>query len=213
MPNPGHRAKGLSQTEFPSEKPTIESRRIAIIIGDGYDQVAFEGMKMAIKAAGALAFVIGTKRSPIYAQGQSPENSDGVIADHMYDGQRSTMFDATFVPGGSHITTLSKNGQLRFWIVESFGHLKALGATGEACEFFKQVLGKAIDVQLASSASTDSVEWYGVVTAGKTKPESFKEGFQIAKAAKDFVGQFFYQISLHRNYPRELDGLSAALDW
>ncbi|KAJ5247981.1 hypothetical protein N7489_002675 [Penicillium chrysogenum] len=212
-PNHGRSAKGLSQTEFPPEKPTIESRRIAILIGDGYDQVAFTGMKVAIKAAGALPFVIGTKRSPIYAQGQSPETSDGVIADHMYDGQRSTMFDATFVPGGSHITTLSKNGQLRFWIVESFGHLKAIGATGEACDFIKQVLGKALDVRLASPTSAETVEWYGVVTAATPKPESFKEGFEVAKAAKDFVGQFFYQVSQHRNYQRELDGLSSALDW
>ncbi|KAJ6178556.1 hypothetical protein N7519_009017 [Penicillium mononematosum] len=212
-PNHGRRAKGLSQTEFPPEKPTIESRRIAILIGDGYDQVAFTGMKVAIKAAGALPFVIGTKRSPIYAQGESPETSDGVVADHMYDGQRSTMFDATFVPGGSHITTLSKNGQLRFWIVESFGHLKAIGATGEACDFIKQVLGKALDVRLASPTSAETVEWYGVVTAATPKPESFKEGFEVAKAAKDFVGQFFYQVSQHRNYQRELDGLSSALDW
>jgi len=212
-PNPGHRAKGLSQTEFPGEKPTIESRRIAIIIGDGYDSVAFNGMKMAIKAAGGLPFVIGTKRSPIYAEGQSPENSKGVVADHMYDGQRSTMFDATFVPGGPHITTLLKNGQIRFWIVESFGHLKALGATGEAVDFIKQMLGRVLDVRVASPTSPEPVEWYGVVTAGTTKPESFKEGFQIAKAAKDFVGQFFYQISRHRNYQRELDGLSMALEW
>ncbi|KAJ5982769.1 hypothetical protein N7451_012869 [Penicillium sp. IBT 35674x] len=81
MPNPGHCAKGLSQTEFPPKKPTIESRRIAIIIGDGYDRIAFEGMKTAIKAAGALPFVIGTKRSPVYAEGQSSESSGGVVAE------------------------------------------------------------------------------------------------------------------------------------
>lgn len=121
MPNPGYRAKGLSQTKFPPKKPTIESHQITTITGDGYDRVAFEGMNMAIKAAGALPFVVGTKRSPIYAEEQSPDSSDGVVADHMYDGQRSTIFDATFVPGGSHVSTLSKNGQLRFWIVESFG--------------------------------------------------------------------------------------------
>ncbi|KAJ5594701.1 uncharacterized protein N7459_000909 [Penicillium hispanicum] len=214
MPNPGRHAKGLSQTEFAPKSATIESRRVAILIGDGYDQVAFTGMKMALKAAGALPFVIGMKRSPIYAHGQSPETSDGVVADHMYDGQRSTMFDATFIPGGPHITTLLKNGQLRFWIVESFGHLKTIGATGEACDFVKQVLGKALDVRVASSTSAGSVvEWYGVVTAGTTEPESFKKSFQIAKTAKDFVSQFFFQVSQHRNYQRELDGLSSALDW
>ncbi|KAJ5982227.1 hypothetical protein N7451_012327 [Penicillium sp. IBT 35674x] len=125
MSTRGYGAKGLSQAEFSSEKPTIESRRIAIIIGDRYDRITFEGMKMAIKVEGALPFVIGTKSSPIYAEGQSSGNVDGVVAGHMYDGQRSTMFDATVILSGSHISILSKNGQIRLWVVESFGHLKS----------------------------------------------------------------------------------------
>ncbi|KAJ5244981.1 hypothetical protein N7489_005077 [Penicillium chrysogenum] len=101
---------------------------------------------------------------------------------------------------------------MRFWIMESFGHLKALGATGEACDFIEQVLDKTLDVRLAPPTSAEAVEWCGVVTAAATKPESFKKGFQISKAAKDSISQFFYQVSLHRNYQRELDGLSSALD-
>ncbi|KAI9042323.1 catalase catA [Aspergillus affinis] len=208
--NHGKRSKNLSQTEFPAKEPTIASRRIAIIIGDGYDPVAFSGIKAAVTAAGALPFIIGTKRSPIYADGENKDTAKGVIADHQYDGQRSTMFDATFIPGGPHVSVLKTNGQIRYWITETFGHLKALGGTGEAADLIKQTLVNALDVNIATSA--EPVNWYGVVTAGSPqKPESFRETVQIAKNAKDFVGQFFYEISQHRNYQRELDGLSATV--
>lgn len=209
-PNHGKKSVRLSQLDFVPKAPSIVSRRIAIIIGDGYDKVAYNGMKAAALAAQALPFTIGLKRSPIYADGESKDSSNGVIPDHQYDGQRSTMFDATFIPGGSHIKTLKPNGQLRYWISESFGHLKAIGATGEAVQLVKDVLGTAVDVQVAGSDSP--VEWYGVVTAsGPQKPESFSEGARIVKDAGDFAGKFFYQISQHRNWQRELDGLAASV--
>jgi catalase len=210
--NHGRRAPHLSQTEFLPKTPTIASRRIAIIIGDGYDPVAFTGMKTAIYAASALPFIIGTKRSAIYADGEDKTSSKGIIPDHHYDGQRSTMFDATFIPGGPHVASLRQNGQIKYWISETFGHLKALGATGEAVDLVKETLGGTLDVQVASSQSPEPVEWYGVVTAGgKQKPESFKESVQILKGATDFVGKFFYQVSQHRNYQRELDGLASTI--
>jgi hypothetical protein len=40
-------------------------------------------IKMAINAAGAFSFVISTKRSPNFAQGQSSEDSDAAFEDHM----------------------------------------------------------------------------------------------------------------------------------
>lgn len=208
------RAPHLSQTEFMPASPTIASRRIAILIGDGYDPVAFTGMKTAIKAAMALPLVIGTKRSRIFAEGEDRSSPKaGVIPDHQYDGMRSTMFDATFIPGGSHVKQhLAKNGQIRYWIAETFGHLKALAAVGEATELVTEALGSSLGVQVASSrTSTEPVNWYGVVTVGKVKPESFGESLTVAKGAKDFVGQFFWEISQHRNYQRELDGLSASV--
>ncbi|KAL2871630.1 catalase catA [Aspergillus lucknowensis] len=213
-PNHGKTSVRLSQLDFPPKTPGIVSRRIAILIGDGYDKVAFQGMRAAILAAQALPFVIGTKRSAIYAAGESKESSKGVVPDHQYDGQRSTMFDATFIPGGPHVQTLKANGQIRYWISEAFGHLKALGATGEAAQLVKEVLGGVLDVNVATAESKEVVEWYGVVTArGPEKPESFSEGFKILKDASDFVGRFFYQISQHRNWQRELDGVSATVAW
>ncbi|KAL4939676.1 hypothetical protein BDV06DRAFT_198365 [Aspergillus oleicola] len=210
-PNHGKTSR-LSQMEYPPKVPGIQTRRIAIIIGDGYDKIAFEGMKASILGAGALPFVIGLKRSPIFAQGESKETGKGVIADHQYDGQRSTMFDATFIPGGSHVKALQSNGQIRYWIAETFGHLKALAATGEGAQLVKEVLGNVIGVEVAGADAKEPVEWYGVVTArGPESAESLSEGWKILKDAPDFVSKFFYQISQHRNWKRELDGLASTV--
>ncbi|KAK9387433.1 catalase-like domain-containing protein [Lipomyces mesembrius] len=213
MQNHGKKAGGISQVDFAPKKPTIASRRIAIIISDGFDLFAFAGVKGAVTAAGALPFVIGNRRQPIFADGEDKSSSEGVIPDHQYDGVRSTMFDATFIPGGPHVQTLSKNGQIRHWIAESFGHLKAIGATGEAVGLVQQVLA-GVDIQFATTASAGVMESYGVVTsAAPQKPESFKEGFQILKDSTDFVDKFFFEISKHRNYKRELDGLTATVSF
>ncbi|CAL5868558.1 uncharacterized protein PFLUO_LOCUS2785 [Penicillium psychrofluorescens] len=211
--NPGRRAPHLSQTEFMPPKPTIASRHIAILIGDGFDPVSLNGMRAAIKASGALPVIIGTKRSRICAEGESPSPSAvraGVSPDHQLDGVRSTLFDATFIPGGSHIKSLSQNGQVKHWIAETFGHLKALGATAEAVNLVKESLGAVSGLKVGSAEQP--VEWYGIVTAGgPQKPESFKETVNIVRGAKDFAGLFFYQIAQHRNYQRELDGLASSV--
>lgn len=99
-PNHGQKAKGLSQAEFPPKKPTIESRRIALIIADGYDAVAFNGTKAAIASAGALPFVIAPRRSEIFPAGSDKKAGSGIVPAHHLEGMRSTMFDAVFVPGG-----------------------------------------------------------------------------------------------------------------
>lgn len=85
-PNHGKKAKGLSQTEFAPKTPTIATRRVAIIIADGFDVVAYNAMVTALKAAGALPFTIGTRRSPIFAAGESREGGKGVKPDHHLEG-------------------------------------------------------------------------------------------------------------------------------
>jgi len=205
-PNHGKKAKGLSQLDFVPAEPTIATRRVAIIIAEGYDAVAYNGVKSALTASGALPFTIGPKRNTIFAAGES-KSGKGVVPDHHLEGMRSTMFDSIFVPGGADaIATLRKNGRALHWVREAFGHLKAIGATGEGVAFVRdacQLPG------VSFSSSGEVVESYGVVTASKVQPESFKEAVKMVKGAKDFVDSYFFAISQHKNFDREMDGLSA----
>ncbi|KAF5521399.1 Catalase-1 [Colletotrichum aenigma] len=204
--NHGKKAKGLSQLEYLPENPTIKTRRVAIIIADGYDPLAFSTMKSAVAAAQGVPMVIGTRRSEIYPAGASKTPGQGVKPDHHLEGFRSTMVDAIFVPGGEDsIKTLSKNGRAQHWIREAFGHLKAIAATGEAVDFVNATINVP---SIAVSSDSNVEESYGVVTMKNIQPESFKDVFTIAKNSQGFLEQFFFVISQHRVWARELDELS-----
>lgn len=122
----------MSQTEFVPSTPTIKSRRIAILVTDGFDLAVVEGIKAVIKAGGALPFIIGPRRGEINPAGKTAGKNSGLMADHHFEGQRSTMFDALFIPSGAeHVKSLMGNGRVKQWVLEAFGHLKAIGAVGE----------------------------------------------------------------------------------
>ncbi|KAF2868691.1 catalase [Massariosphaeria phaeospora] len=200
-------AKGLSQLDFAPVEPTIATRMVAIVIADGYDSVAYKAIKAALTAAGALPFTIAPRRNAIYAEGEDKSSGKGVVADHHLEGMRSTLFDSVFIPGGAKsIETLSKNGRAVHWVREAFGHLKAIGATGEAVQFVRT----ACDLPgMQFSTAAEVVESYGVVTAAKVAPESFSETVKMAKGAKDFIAAYAFAISQHKNFDRETDGLNA----
>jgi len=206
-PNNGQKAKGISQFDYLPKKPTIMSRRIAIIIADGYNAAEYNAIKAAFSAAQALPFTIAPRRSPIYAAGEQRGSGKGVKPDHHLEGMRSTMFDAIYIPGGAEsVATLSKSGRALHWIREAFGHLKAIGATGEAAGLVNHAIG--LD-QVVCSTAADVVDSFGVVTAAKVQPDSFKEIVSMAKEATSFIETFAHEISMHRNWDRELEGLNS----
>jgi len=204
QPNHGNKAKGLSQFDYMPAEPTIKGRRVAILIADGFDLGAYEAMKAAVFAQSAVPWTIGVKRQAM----KSADGSKEVKADHFINGQRSTMFDALFIPGGAEsINTLKKMGLARFWVKEAFGHLKAIGAVGEGVELVNAALAEVENTKLASAGTDGVVNWYGVITARSPETgSSIKEAVKIAKGTKDFAGEFFWEISQHRNFFRELDG-------
>ncbi|UKZ88753.1 catalase A [Trichoderma asperellum] len=206
QPNHGKKAKGLSQLEYLPETPMIASRRIGIIIADGYDPIAFNAMYGAAQGAQAIPLVISTHRSRTFADGESKDGK-GIIADHHLEGQRSTMFDAIFVPGGKQaIETLSKNGRALHYIREAFGHLKPIGATGEGVLLVEKAL--QLPEHIVTSSNHEAVESYGVVTLKSAKPEGFGEVMSAVRGAKGFLDKFAYAIGNHRCWERELDGLN-----
>lgn len=205
-PNHGKSSAPLSQTYYMPEKPTIESRRVAIIVTEGFNFDDFANMVDALKAARAFPYIIGTKRSFIKAQGK--DSSQGVKPDHHLEGLRSTLVDAIYIPGGDHVATLRQTGRAVHWVREAFAHCKAIGATGSAVDLVRDACSGISEIKLSS---TGAVEAYGVVTASHvTNPEAGK-AVAIKEKSGDFLGEFFYSIAMHRCYARETDGLVKAL--
>lgn len=198
----GKKAPGLSMLEYKPATLTIATRRIAIIIADGFDWLAFSAVQAAAKAAQATPIVIGTKRGPI----ASANGRGDVKPDHHLEGFRSTLVDAVFIPGGEQsVKTLTKNGRALHWVREAFGHLKAIAATGEAVDFVRTAIALP---EVTLSSATEVGDSLGVVTLRHVAPESFGDAIQIAQGAKGFLERFFYAVSQHKNWDRELQGLS-----
>ncbi|KAI0312971.1 catalase-like domain-containing protein [Amylostereum chailletii] len=127
--NHGRTSAPLSQLYYAPKKPTIKSRRIAVLITDGFNASEVTAVRAALEAGGALTFIIAPRRGMIAKEG----GGDGLGADHHFEGQRSTLFDAIYIPNGDDKfgETLRNNGRVVHWVQEAFGHCKAIGAVGE----------------------------------------------------------------------------------
>lgn len=135
--NEGKKESALSQTHFAPKKPIIATRRIAVLIADGFNMVEVEAVRAALASAKATTWIIGPRRGKVYSKGRALTSSAGIVADHHFEGQRSTMYDALYIPSGpEHVKTLMTNGHIVHWIREAFGHCKAIGAVGEGVSLF-----------------------------------------------------------------------------
>jgi len=130
--NHGKRDPTLSQLYYAPKKPTIASRRIAVLIADGFNMLEVEAVRGILASALATTWIIGPRRGKVFAEGEAMGTGQGIVADHHYEGQRSTMFDAIYIPSGAtHAKALASNGRAVHWIREAFGHCKAIGAVGD----------------------------------------------------------------------------------
>jgi catalase len=190
--NHGNKTKNLSQFDFQPERLTIESGCIAILISDGYDHDSFEAVVSAIQKEGALPFPIADKRQLVKAR-QSGKTAQPT---NHFNGMRSTLFDAIFIPDGDHVEKLISNGIARHYVREAFSHNKAIGSFGKGNLLVEKAILAEVDAVQVAGNSSGMVDSYGVVSVGN------------GQGLEKFIETFFGHIANHRFWQRELDGLS-----
>lgn len=119
----------------PLEKHTLEGRTVGILIADGTDADELKAVQDAVKAAGGTAMTIAPK------VGKVPL-SDGstIAADAQLFGQPSVTVDAcAVILSEAACAKLVKEGAAVQWVMDAFGHLKAIGHNAAA----KPLLDKA----------------------------------------------------------------------
>ncbi|KIU29566.1 catalase [Sphingomonas melonis] len=119
----------------PLEKHTLEGRTVGILIADGTDADELKAVQDAVKAAGGTAMTIAPK------VGKVPL-SDGstIAADAQLFGQPSVTVDAcAVILSDAACAKLVKEGAAVQWVMDAFGHLKAIGHNAAA----KPLLDKA----------------------------------------------------------------------
>ena len=119
----------------PLEKHTLEGRTVGILIADGTDADELKAVQDTVKAAGGTAMTIAPK------VGKVPL-SDGstIAADAQLFGQPSVTVDAcAVILSEAACAKLVKEGAAVQWVMDAFGHLKAIGHNAAA----KPLLDKA----------------------------------------------------------------------
>jgi catalase len=129
-------------------KETLDGRRIGILIADGSDAAELAKLRKAIEAAGATPFVVAPKVGGANLSDGKVTKADGQLA-----GSPSQLFDAVAVLLSDEGTKmLLKEGAAVQWVMDAFGHLKAIGSNPTA----KPLLDKAGVVPDAGVTALDA---------------------------------------------------------
>jgi len=116
-------------------KELLKGRAVGILIADGSDAQAISNAKQWVEEAGGTCKLVADRLKGIVLSDQSKIDVDGQLA-----GTPSQLFDAVaIVLSNDGTKKYMKEGAAIQWVMDAFGHLKAIGANPEA----KPLLDKA----------------------------------------------------------------------
>ena len=112
----------------PLEKHTLEGRVVGVLFADGSDAQALEDLKSKVKAAGGTVKTIAPKVGKVPLSDGSSAKADAQLF-----GQPSVTVDAcAVILSEEACAKLVKEGAAVQWVMDAFGHLKAIGANAAA---------------------------------------------------------------------------------
>ncbi|MEJ8800421.1 catalase [Pontibacter sp. H249] len=184
------KGKSVDDTAFVSMErrdkiETAKSRKVAILIENGFDYNEVMQVKQAIEDAGAHAKIVSK-----YLGMRKGINGETVEVDKSHVSTGSIMYDAIYIPDGKgSIEALMKEGDALHFINEAFKHHKSIATSGNGIMLLQKTsIGGFV---FADPTSRDVKEHKGVVTAGNDAD------------ADEFATKFIEAIKKHRHWNRE----------
>ncbi len=167
---------------------TIETRKIAMLIDDGFDDDHVSTLKSALEDEGARVKIV----SKLLGE-KSGTDGETVDPDKHHVAAASVSFDAVLIPGGSEsVDAMRQQGSPKHFVAEAFKHYKPIAAVGEGTDLLE-----AVDLPETDIADDgDLVSDTGVVTCRNDDLEEFAEAFRDA-------------IAQHRHWEREPEEVPA----
>lgn len=115
-------------------KNSLQGRCVGILITDGSDATAIDKLQKDIKKAGGSSKLVAPKLNSVVLSDKSTIKADGQLA-----GTPSQLFDAVAIVLSEKGTeTLLKEGAAVQWVMDAFGHLKAIGYSREAISLLEK---------------------------------------------------------------------------
>ncbi|MCW2474957.1 catalase HPII [Candidatus Symbiopectobacterium sp. NZEC151] len=110
----------------------IKSRQVALLVADGVCGDAVASMIRCLEQQGVHARILAPRVGGITTlQGHHLEVNGS------FEGNPSVLFDAAIVPTGKQaVATLMQNGAAKYFLIQSFKHLKGIGLQGDASALY-----------------------------------------------------------------------------
>jgi catalase len=164
---------------------TAKTRKVAILVEDGFAYEEVMRLKEALTAVGAqseiVSMMLGKRKS-------NSGNELEVDKSHLTSG--SVLYDAVYIPEGEQsIQSMLQKGEALHFVNEAFKHCKAIATSGNGIQLFEKAF--VLGVGFSDKDSKKVVSNKGVVTAG------------IEANAEEFFGSFIDAIKKHRHWDRQ----------
>jgi catalase len=172
----------IDNPNFPND--TIETRKIAFLVADGFDDAALLDMKQTLMTAGAVVVTVAPHLGALTGL-----NGTMLKADFSFLTGSSVLFDAFYIPDGeASVASLKSEPDVANFLIEAYKHCKAIAATGAGVEL------------LASAGivvATDEVS--------RTGNFELRPGLLASRDAyaQGLGEQFVTAIARHRHWERE----------
>jgi catalase len=148
----------------------IATRKVAVLLADGYDRGDLATMRKALESAGAWVKIVAPQLGAI------PSHHDAVEADFSFRTGDSVLFDAIYIPGGrKSVDALKRHGEVGDFVRDSWRHCKPIAASGAGAELLEGLPGVH-----AGKGKLRTV--HGVVVAAGKASEGLGEAFVQAIA-------------------------------
>ncbi len=165
----------LSMIKNPTVKPTIASRKVALLCNDAVSETSVMNLKKALLEEDAKASVI----SPHLGFVSTMEGGE-IAVDFSFFTSSSVLFDAIFIPDGENQGALATDPDVMEYLNDAYRHCKIIGADGNG-----------IDLLSASQflAKNDALKDAGIITGNM--------------ADESLLVDFINAMKMHRYWKRE----------
>jgi len=172
----------VGNPNFPAD--TIKTRKIAVLLADGFDDAAVDEMSKALLTAGAAPKTIAPRLGVVTGAGGTQ-----LKVDCSFLTGSSVLFDAVYIPGGDKsVDELKQLEEAREFVSEAHKHCKAIAASGTGVGFLAKSLGEKF-------SETNSTGKLIVANAGVITSR--------AEVTTNFTKEFIGAIAQHRHWERE----------
>jgi catalase len=111
----------------------ISARRIAVLVADGADLSALEGLLERLTAGGAVARLLGPRLGRLTAAA-----GESIAIDAPIDAAPSVLWDGVVVPDGRSSAALTADGRAAEFVKDQFRHCKPILAIGSGQDLLKK---------------------------------------------------------------------------